>query len=88
MQDQHKKIKGYRDLSAREIELMNRCKGLEDEVLDLIDSIEAHHAACVPMPTEFSQAGPDRWRSIGKTDIEKGFMALIRSVALPTDRRG
>lgn len=72
MKDQHEKIKGYRDLSQEEIDLMNECKELAEKVGELVNKIQDH---------------PDndrRWSSIGGTDLQKGFMALIRSVAQPT----
>ena len=46
MKDQHEKIKGYRDLSQEEIDLMNEVKEMA-------------------------------------ADLQKGFMALTRSIAKP-----
>jgi hypothetical protein len=72
MKDQHTKIKGYRDLTQEEINLMNEAKVLAEQVGTLVDKIE-------------STDGIDkRWAAIGKTDLQKGFMSLIRSVAQPT----
>lgn len=71
MKDQHKKIKGYRDLTQEEIDLMNEGKELAKKVGAYIDKL---------------QNNPDvdqRWVSIGKTDLQKGFMAAIRGVAKP-----
>ena len=72
MDNQHKKIKGYRDLSAKEIALMNRAKTLAEEVgvlcTDILEDPDADN----------------RWASIGRTELQQGFMALIRSVARPT----
>ena len=72
MENQHRHIKGYRELSADEIALMNRIKqkGLELEALvrQLRDA-----------------PGLDqRWISIGATDLQTGLMALTRGVAQPT----
>ncbi len=72
MDNQHKLIKGYRDLSADEIALMNEAKELAETVGALADKIAAH-------------GNPDpRWFAIGRTDLQKGFMGLIRSIAKPT----
>lgn len=71
MDNQHKLIKGYRDLTQDEINLMNRCKGLEKDVLDLIGTIATKQSIDV------------RWLAIGKTDIQTGFMAIVRSIARP-----
>lgn len=69
--NQHQKIKGYRDLSQAEIDLMNVCK----EAAVQVGMVLAH-----------VEASPDtdmRWAAIAKTDLQKGFMALIRSIAKP-----
>jgi len=72
MQDQHKHITGYRDLTAEEIGLMNEGKALAEQAgayLDKIDKID----------------GIDRrWSAIARTDLQKGFMALTRAIAKPT----
>ena len=72
MDNQHKQIKGYRDLSQEEIDLMNEAKSLAVQVGDLVAKIQA-----TPL-TDM------RWASIGQTDLQKGFMSLIRAVAQPT----
>lgn len=72
MQNQHEQIKGYRDLSQEEIDLMNEVKELAERVGSLVSRIED------------IQATDRRWSSIGKTDLQKGFMALVRSIAQPT----
>jgi len=78
MENQHQKITGYRDLCQEEIDLMNEAKQLSVQVGALIAKLSASDA----VPTE---AGIDqRWLSIAKTDLQKGFMSLIRSIAQPT----
>lgn len=72
MENQHKHIKGYRDLSVEEIGLMNEAKNLSEQVGSLVEKIAA-------------TPGIDgRWVSIGRTDLQKGFMSLIRGIAQPT----
>jgi hypothetical protein len=72
MDNQHKHIKGYRDLSAEEIALMNEIKA----------QAEAVGALCAKLR---DTAGADtRWVAIATTDLQKGFMALTRAVAQPT----
>jgi len=75
MKDQHEKIKGYRDLSQEEIDLMNEIKGKGEALYELIQRMEHMEGESMP---DF------RWLTIGRTDLQKGFMALIRSVAKPT----
>lgn len=78
MDNQHKHIKGYRDLTQEEINLMNEAKELAERVGELVAKLGASDA----VPTE---AGIDqRWLAIAKTDLQKGFMSLIRSIAQPT----
>lgn len=71
MKDQHTLIKGYRDLSAEEIALMNEVKAKAAEVGELMEKLRAR--------PELNQ----RWISIGVTDLQKGFMCVIRGIAQP-----
>ena len=71
MDNQHKKIKGYRDLSQEEIDLMNIIKHKAEEVGEIIDTLR---------PNAFID---QRWLAIAQTDLQKGFMALVRCVAKP-----
>lgn len=78
MDNQHKHIKGYRDLTQDEIDLMNEGNSLAEQVGKFIEKLEVTKAQtgnhCIDM----------RWVSIGKTDLQKGFMSLIRGIARPT----
>lgn len=72
MQDQHKHIKGYRDLSQAEIDLMNEGKALAEQCGAFIAKLEA-------------MAGNDqRCVALGKTNLQQGFMWSIRAIAQPT----
>jgi hypothetical protein len=70
--NQHQKIKGYRDLSEAEIADMNEAKGLAEQVGDLCKKFEMERPNV-----------DKRWLAIAKTDLQKGFMALVRSIARP-----
>ena len=72
MDNQHRQIKGYRELDETEIALMNEVKAKGAELGDLVEKLTAHPG------TE------KRWVAIGATDLQKGLMALTRSVAKPT----
>lgn len=72
MDNQHKHIKGYRDLSEDEIALMNKVKAKAAEVGDLIDELTA------------AEGLDKRWVAIAKTELQQGFMAAVRSIAQPT----
>lgn len=75
--NQHEKIKGYRDLSEEEIALMNEAKELAEKCGELTERMKGK-----VFPNGRTVDG--RWLSIGVTDLQKGFMAVIRSVAQPT----
>ena len=72
MKDQRTEITGYRDLSQEEIDLMNEAKNLSVKVGDLVDKLQAMD--------DLDQ----RWVATGKTDLQKGFMSIIRGIAQPT----
>ncbi len=72
MKDQHKKITGYRDLSQPEIDGMNESKQLAQQVGQFIEKLQA-----IPSIDK-------RWLSIATTDLQKGFMSLVRAIAQPT----
>lgn len=44
MDNQHRKISTYRELSQEEIDIMNEIKQKEAEILKLINQLEARHA--------------------------------------------
>jgi hypothetical protein len=48
MDNQHKKIKGYRDLSQAEIDLMNEIKAKGEELRALVSKI--HSIVATPLP--------------------------------------
>ena len=72
MENQHQHIKGYRDLSAEEIGLMNEIKAKGEELGALVTKLRA------------TEGLDQRWVSIGQTDLQTGLMALVRAVAQPT----
>lgn len=71
MENQHRKIKGYRELDEREIALMNQIKEQGRVLGELVDELRA------------TDGLDQRWVSIGATDLQTGLMALTRAVAKP-----
>lgn len=72
MENQHRQIKGYRELSQDEINLMNEVKQQGIILGELVAKLQ-------------QTAGLDqRWISIGATDLQKGLMGLTRGIAQPT----
>lgn len=72
MDNQHKLIKGYRDLLPSEIELMNEIKAQAVILGNLVEKLAT------------TEGLDQRWVNIGKTDLQTGTMALVRAVAQPT----
>lgn len=71
MENQHRKITGYRELSEEEISLMNEAKELAEQCGELLQKLEKN---------------PDtdkRNIALGKTNLQQGFMWAIRGIARP-----
>ena len=96
MDNQHKLIAGYRDLTEDEIALMNDVKAKAAEVGTLVEKLRERLPA-FKMDGEPVQVGDqtligvreeayetDRWMTIGTDHLQQGFMALTRAVARPT----
>lgn len=88
--NQHRKIKGYRDLNEREIELMNKVKefgvqaeALHREISDYVNGQICGADATSEEAARLREAEPGRWAALGKTHIQEGLMALTRAVAQP-----
>lgn len=66
-------VRGYRDLPADDVALINAVKELQESVADVWAAI-------------FLREGTDRrWANIAKTHLEEGVSALVRSIAKPDD---
>jgi hypothetical protein len=65
-------VAGYREQTTTAVDLVNGMKQAEERVLRALDDL-AKTGMCDP-----------RWFAIGRTDSEKGFMAINRSVFQPS----
>jgi molybdate-binding protein len=85
MKDQHTKIKGYRDLSQTEIDLMNRIKEQGEQTRALIDDLCALRGEQMERRELSREHMLEAPRAIEKarTNLQTGYMWLVRSVALP-----
>jgi len=70
MENQHKMIKGYRDLDEAEIGMINHIKSLGEGLEGAVSDLRRSDA-------------DQRWVSIAETHLQQGLMALTRSVAKP-----
>lgn len=100
MENQHRKIRGYRELNQTEIDLMNeiKTKGLELEALvnkarkhameqrEHVKALAAEKkiAEAADEDDRLNEAEPERWAAIGKTHFQEGLMCLTRSIAQPS----
>lgn len=78
MENQHKKIKTYRDLTQGDIYLMNEIKDLEAQVADMCKKVGtvAHEYEAL---TDLYEA---------RSNLQTGFMRLVRAVAQPNSPWG
>lgn len=74
MDNQHKQISGYRDLTQDEIDAINEVKQAEVALGQLWRRVRELETLDM------------RWASIAKTHFEEGFSALVRSIAKPEPR--
>jgi hypothetical protein len=86
MENQHKHIKGYRDLSRAEIDLMNEVKAKGEELRTLIAKIEAvvKTADDVPVGAAFEGDDPLFWLRYADGSFRTGVMYAVRAIAQPT----
>ena len=97
MDNQHKLIKGYRDLSQEEIDLMNEIKALAEQVGELVKKLEnkttedfSFASDCWDFEMDERERDYDAcfeacgWVSSAKKDLQLGFMQLTRAVAKPS----
>lgn len=80
VENQHKKIEGYRDLQQDEIDLMNDIKEAEIQVAEVWK-----HVIRQGEDSEVAATLDLRWANIAKTHFQEGFSALVRAVAKPRD---
>lgn len=75
MENQPRKIDGYRDLTQDEIDAVNAVKAMESQM----GVIWRRVASTIPDLDK-------RWHSVARTHFEEGFSALVRSIARPEPR--
>lgn len=92
MENQTQKIKGYRNLSPAEIDLINDIKAKEVELMDLAERVAQHlkaqEIAAIDAGDEdegarIDAAQPKRWFAMAVTDFQVGMMKLTRAVGQP-----
>lgn len=99
MENQHRKITGYRELNQQEIDLMNEVKALGPQIEAVLLKVQAHILAqrkqislsdtCSPdtgveLLKRLEDSTPERFAAMSKTEFQTGLMYLTRAVAQPT----
>jgi len=91
--NQHRKISGYRELSQVEIDLMNAIKAFGPKLQELCDRVRTHvndqmcAAGLDGQEAEVARlvaASPNMWEAMGRTDLQRGLMQITHAVAQPT----
>lgn len=83
-------ISGYRNLSQTEVDLINRVKEHAEQTRNLLHEVHQHVETVVAADRAAGEApqsvvtSSGRWLSIGQTDLQTGYMAVIRAIARPT----
>lgn len=83
MENQHRKIKGYRELNQTEIDFMNEVKTMGVKLGELNNKILSYAKAQADCPLTEEDNQALRWLAEGKTDLQKGLMSWTRSIARP-----
>lgn len=99
MDNQHRKISGYRELTQEEIDLMNKIKSLGPQLEELCDQVLAHIKSQRDLLEQaegvvgcdatiernrLDAANPEHWESWGRSSFQSALMFLTRSVAQPS----
>lgn len=77
-------ITGYRKLNAEEVALINEAKELSQQCGQFIMKLRTMTGPQTISSDDCTLSLDQRWVSIGATDLQRGFMAVIRGIAQPT----
>ncbi len=88
MENQHRKITGYRELTEQEILMMNGVKHLGKKLDVMISQLEEYRTAQLCGDSEIDLTDSQLLESgrcidIAKAELQTGFMWLTRAIALP-----
>lgn len=96
MENQHRKISGYRELSQEEIDLMNEVKALGPKIEEVLMKLGTHISeqrnSCKEstinededlVSGRMNNATPERFLALAKTELQTGLMYATRAVAQP-----
>jgi len=93
MDNQHRQIKGYRELTAADIALMNEVKAMGPQLQALFEKVGTHIAQQRTQATEtdnaqeterLQQAEPEKWLNWARDTSQTAVMYATRAIAQPT----
>lgn len=83
-------IIGYRTPDEAELALINEVKLHAEQTRDLVNRVQHHidERSRLPLPeghVPHSQVtSPGRWVALAQTDLQTGYMKLVRAIAQPS----
>lgn len=90
MENQHRKISGYRELDQEDIDLMNEIKALGPEIENVLIKISTHiekqnnqGELDEKVALRLHQSTAYRFLALAKTELQTGLMYATRAVAQP-----
>ena len=85
MDNQHRKISGYRELSQEEIDLMNEIKEKGKKLGEVIAKVRMTRHTIEANDHEMEELDMERlkWAEEAEITLKTGIMQLVRAVALP-----
>lgn len=84
------KITDYRQLSEAEVALMNEVKAHAEQTRELVGRVQLYVEEQLRQPLPEGHAPhsqvthPGRWAALAQTDLQTGYMKLVRAIAQPT----
>jgi hypothetical protein len=86
MNNQHQKIKGYRELTQEEIDVMNEIKEKGEELRALVIKIEAciNDVPAAKEGAAFECDHPLYWLRCAESNYRTATMFAVRAIAQPT----
>ena len=93
MENQHRKIAGYRELDQTEIDLMNEVKALGIQMEGVLVKVSEHirvqeskigtYEESMDSRSRLDNATPERFLALAKTEFQTGLMYATRAIAQP-----
>ena len=77
-------IKGYRNLDPMDVALINKVKDHAAATEALWEEVRRTVTRSKHIPGTIPDTEPARWCAIARTELQQGYMALVRAIAQPS----